>query len=397
MLALTGLELYTPRQVFPNGTLLIEGDKIVAAGPEACAPIPSQARRLSLPGRKAFPGFIDLHTHGLLGKDAFSRDLADVIRLLPRYGVTSFLATTITLPMEDVYARLREMADILQKPPAGARCLGIHIEGPHLSPKRTGMANAAWCHPLTRAEFDKLQEAAASHIKMITLAPEEGDSLKLIPYLLEQGVIPSIGHSDASYAQVAEAVRLGLDHATHTFNAMPPFHHREPGVIGAVLAFPQIIAQLIADGHHVHAGAMRALLNAKGVEGVCLVSDSAPFAGLPAGQYEWEGYTVILDGQTCRTPEGNLAGAYAFLDTGFRTLIHSLGLTPSAASICTSEVPSRALDSPFLPGIPQGCFAEGPGVKSKGRLLPSYDADVVVMDEEFRVEMTIVGGEIVYQ
>jgi N-acetylglucosamine-6-phosphate deacetylase len=136
---------------------------------------------------------------------------------------------------------------------------------------------------------------------------------------------------------------------------------------------------------------MRALLNAKGVEGVCLVSDSAPFAGLPAGQYEWEGYTVILDGQTCRTPEGNLAGAYALIDTGFRTLIHSLGLTPSEASICASEVPARALDSPLLSS------GEGPGVRSKGRLLPGCDADVVVVDEEFRVEMTIVGGEIVYQ
>jgi N-acetylglucosamine-6-phosphate deacetylase len=158
-----------------------------------------------------------------------------------------------------------------------------------------------------------------------------------------------------------------------------------------VLAFPQIIAQLIADGHHVHTGAMRALLNAKSVEGVCLVSDSAPFAGLPAGQYEWEGYTVILDGHTCRTPEGNLAGAYALIDTGFRTLIHSLGLTPSEASICSSEVPARVLG---LPPLPKG---ERLGVRAKGRLLPGCDADVVVVDGEFRVEMTIVGGEIFYQ
>lgn len=392
MLALTELELYTPRQVFPNGTLLLDGDKIVTAGPDAGLPIPRQARRLSLPGRKAFPGFIDLHTHGLLGKDAFSRDLAEVIRLLPRFGVTSFLATTVTLPMPETYARLKEMAEVLKAPPSGANCLGIHLEGPHLSPKRTGMAKPNWTRPLTREEFDSLQEAAAGHIKMITFAPEEGDSLKLIPYLLEQGVVASIGHSDAPYELVAEAVNLGLGHATHTFNAMPPFHHREPGVIGAVLAFPEITAQLIADGHHVHPGAMRALLNAKGSERVCLVSDSAPFAGLPAGKYEWEGYTVIIDGQTCRTPQGNLAGAYALLDTGFRTLIQSLGLTPSEAAICASEVPARALG--FSP-LPAG---EGPGVRShKGRLLPGYDADVVVLDEDYQVEMTIVGGEIVYQ
>ena len=379
MLALTEIEVYTPRQVFADAVLLIDGDKIAACWPAAGVPLPDAARGLSLSSRKAFPGLIDLHTHGLLGRDAFSTELAEVIRLLPRFGVTCFLATTVTLPLDDVHTRLREMAEVLRHPPKGARCPGIHLEGNFLSPKRIGMANAAWTQPLTREIFESLQEAAGGLITIVTFAPEEGTAMQMIPNLLDRGVIPAIGHSDATYEQAAEAIRLGLNHATHTFNAMPPFHHRAPGVIGAVMAFPQVSAELIADGHHVHPGAMRALLNAKGPQGVCLVSDSAPCAALPDGEYPWEAYTLIIKDGTCRLPNGTLAGAHALMDTGFRNLISRLGLSPSEASICASEVPARRL-----------------GLEShKGRLLPGYDADVVVMDEEFQVEMTIVDGEIV--
>jgi N-acetylglucosamine-6-phosphate deacetylase len=329
---------------------------------------------------QAFPGIFDLHTHGLLGYHAFGPGLAEVIRRLPRYGVTSFLATTVTLPLAQVKRKLAEMAQVLADPPTGARCLGIHLEGPHISPNRTGLANPAWTLPLTRSGFDELQEAASGYIKMITFAPEQGEALHLIPYLLEQGVIPSIGHSDANYEQVAEARELGLRHATHTFNAMKPFHHRAPGVIGAVMAYPEITAELIADGHHVHAGAMRALFNAKGAQGICLVSDSAPFAGLPPGEYMWEGYSITVDGNTCRTPEGHLAGSYALLDASLRNLVELVGLTPNEAVTCASVVPAREM-----------------GMEDrKGRLLAGYDADLVIVDRFFNVHMVIGEGRILY-
>ena len=381
MLILTELELYTPRQVIPDAMLVIEGDRIMHAGPANGVPIPRHAQHLRLPGRRALPGFIDLHTHGLLGKDAFGAELDEVVRLLPRFGVTSFLATTVTLPMDNVLARLRAMDRVLQDPPAGARCLGIHVEGNFLSPKRTGMANAAWCQPLTPEKFESLQEAAGGRIKMVTFAPEEGCAMEMVTYLLKRGIVPSLGHSDATYEQAAEAVHLGLSHATHTFNAMSPLHHRKPGVVGAVLTFPQVTAQLIADGHHVHPGAMRLLLNAKGADGVCLVSDSAPFAALPDGTYPWEGYMLIIKDGTCRLPDGTLAGAHALLDTGFRTLVGTLGLPPSDAAVCAAEVPARTL----------GLFGH------KGQLLPGCEADIVLLDEAWQVEMTITGGEIVYR
>ncbi len=380
MLALTSLEIHTPEEILPDGTLLIEGEKIVACGPSTSMQIPEHTQCLEMAGLHAFPGFIDLHTHGLQGHDAFGPGLAEVIRLLPRYGVTSFLATTVTLPLPEIKHRLKAMAQVLADPPPGAHCLGIHLEGPHLSPTRNGMANPAWAVPLTKAGFDELQEAAGGHIRMVTFAPEQGPAMQLIPYLLEQGVIPSIGHSDASYEQVAEARDLGLRHATHTFNAMNPFHHRAPGVIGAVMAFPEITAELIADGHHVHAGAMRALLNAKGAHGVCIVSDSAPFAGLPDGEYLWEGYSIIVEGDTCRTPEGHLAGSHALLDAGFRNLVEKVGLTPAEAATCASTVPAREM-----------------GLENrKGRLQSGYDADLMICDHLYNTQMTIGQGRILW-
>lgn len=381
MLALMEVELYTPQQTIPDAVVIIEGEKIVNCGPMAYVPVPNEAERLSLPGKKVFPGFIDVHIHGLLGRDMFGDGLAEAIQSLPRFGVTSFLATTVTLPTPEIMVRLKRMAEILTNPPTGATCLGIHLEGPHLSPKRPGMANPTWFHPLTLEEFEAFQEASGGNIRMITFAPEEGGSLSLIPYLLSHHVIPVIGHSDASYELVAEAVSLGLAHATHTFNAMPPFHHRTPGVIGAVMAFPQIIAQLIADGHHVHPGAMRALLNAKSPAGVCLVSDAAPFAALPEGEYRWEAYTLVIKDGKCYLPDGTLAGAHALMDDGFRNLINLVGLTPLEASICASQVPARAL------GL----------ANRKGRIQPGFDADLIVMDESYRVRLTMIGGRIVWR
>jgi len=380
MLALKNLDLHTIEGLIPKGTLLIDGKKFAAYGTSASIAIPEDAQHLDLSGLQAFPGFIDLHTHGLLGYDAFGFGLAEVIRLLPRYGVASFLATTVTLSLPDVKRRLAEMAQVLADPPSGAHCLGIHLEGPHISPHHPGMANPTWSVPLTRSGFDELQEAAGGHIKMVTFAPEQGEAMQLVPYLLEQGVIPSIGHSGASYEQVDEAKKLGLRHATHTFNAMNPFHHRVPGVVGAVMAFPEITAELIADGHHVHPGAMRALFNAKGIYGVCLVSDSAPFAGMPEGEYTWEGYSIHVEHGTCRTAEGHLAGSYALLDTGFHNLIQNVGLTPVEAAACASITPAREVG---LSG-------------KKGSIHPGYDADLTICNQGYTIEMTIGEGVVLW-
>jgi N-acetylglucosamine-6-phosphate deacetylase len=271
------------------------------------------------------------------------------------------------------------MAVVLRAPPAGARCLGVHLEGPFLSPEKPGMATSQWFEPFTWATFERLQATAEGHIRMVTFAPEEGEGMASIPKLVDAGVVPVIGHATATFDQVAEAVKLGLSHATHTFNAMPPLHHRRPGVLGAVLYFEEIIGELIADGIHVHPAVMAILLRVKGLDRVALVSDAAPLAGLPEGAYEWEHKTIYVKDGSCRLENGTIAGAHALLDTGVRNLVDLVGLSLRDALIPATRVPADAVGA------------------RKGRLTPGYDADVVILDTGRQPDLTMVEGEVVFR
>ncbi|MBU1660078.1 MAG: N-acetylglucosamine-6-phosphate deacetylase [Chloroflexi bacterium] len=373
--AISGGKVFTPDLMFDDGVVLICGGVIQAVGTPKDVSIPAGAEIIDASGKLVVPGFVDVHIHGLLGFDAMGPSLADVIMLLPAYGVTSFMATTLTCPRNEILASLREMADVLADPPRGARCLGIHLEGPYLSPLRPGMATREWLHPLTWDEYQAFQEAAGGHIRMITFAPEEGDAIGLIPKLIEAGVIPAIGHSNATFQQAAKAVELGLDHATHVFNAMRPFHHREPGVLGAVMHSDQMFAELIADGVHVHPAAMDILLRIKGVDRVLLISDAAPFAGLPDGEYEWKHETVLVKEGGCRLLDGTIAGAHVLMDAGVRNLVQKVGLPLDRALIPATRTAAASV-----------------GLKAKGRIAPGYDADIVLLDTEMYPFMTFVEG-----
>ncbi|MBS60017.1 MAG: N-acetylglucosamine-6-phosphate deacetylase [Anaerolineaceae bacterium] len=378
---LLGGKICTPEKVLDPGILVINNKSIDLIQNTSEYIVPKTANVLDTSGCWILPGFIDIHMHGLLGYECMGPNLDQVIKNLPKYGVTSFMATTMTRPKKETNSLISHMASILSDPPVGARCLGVHIEGPHLSPERAGVANPKWFSPLTTNEVDWLQNITNGLVRMLTFAPEEGNALDVIPYLIDNNIVPVIGHSNASYELTKEAIALGLSQATHTFNAMSPLHHRDPGVTGAVLACHSIVAQLICDGHHVHPGAMQVLLNAKGISKVCLISDAAPFAELPSGKYHWAGQDIYIDGKTTRLSDGTLAGSHALIDTGFRNLINLLNLNILEASQCTSMVPAQSV---------------GLGT-SKGQLLPGYDADIVVLDEHYRPLLTIVEGKIVYQ
>lgn len=372
--------VYTPSEKIELGGVLISGTRIQAVGRRGDLQIPAGAVIHDAGGMSIAPGLVDVHMHGLLGHDCMGAGLADVIPALPAHGVTSFMATTLTYPRPEVLEALEIMGEILSAPPAGAHCLGIHVEGPHLSPKRPGMATAEWVYPLSAQEYNDLQQTAGGYIKMITFAPEEGDAMQAIPALVAGGVIPVIGHSDATYEQVREAVELGLTHATHTYNAMRPLLHREPGVVGAVMHFDRIYAQLIADGIHIHPAAMDILLRVKGLDKVVLISDSAPLAALPDGEYEWERKPIYVRNGRCELADGTLAGAHALLDAGVRNLVHMLGLP---------------LEQALIPATRSA--ADSVGAKHKGRLEAGCDADIVIFDQDLRPTATFVRGELVFQ
>jgi len=380
MKAIVNGQLFTPRPITGEGVVLIEEGRIVAAGPANAVHVPSRSEVIDAGGRKVVPGLVDVHIHGLLGYSCMGAQLAEVAAVLPRFGVTAFCATTITAPIGHVQEALEEMADVIERQPQGARILGIHLEGPHLSPRRPGMAKADLQHPLTWDEFQQLQRAARGHICMITFAPEEDRAAELIPRLKELGVVPVIGHSDATFDQVTTWVKAGLAHATHTFNAMRGFHHREPGVLGAVLLYDEIMAQLIADGRHVHPGAMALLWKVKGPERTILISDAIPYAGMPPGKYEWEGYELILDGETCRLADGTLAGAITLLNQDLMTLIKLIGVSFTDALTAATCTPARS--------IGHGMWL--------GQLTPGFAADLAILEEDGRVWQTWVDGKIVH-
>lgn len=380
MKAIVNGQLFTPQPITDEGVVLIEGRRIAAVGPASSVRIPPGSEVIDAGGRKVVPGLVDVHIHGLLGYSCMGAELAEVVAALPRFGVTAFCATTITAPIEHVQEALGEMADVIERRPRGARILGIHLEGPHLSPKRPGMAKADLQHPLTWDEFQRLQRAARGHIRMITFAPEEDRAAELIPRLKELEVVPVIGHSDATFDQVTAWVKAGLAHATHVFNAMRGFHHREPGVLGAVLLHDEIVAQLIPDGHHVHPGAMALLWKVKGPERTALISDAIPYAGMPPGQYEWEGYQLILDGETCRLADGTLAGATTLLNQDIMTLVRLIGVPFADALTAATYTPARS--------IGHGMWL--------GQLAPGFAADIAILEEDGQAWQTWVDGELVF-
>jgi len=376
---ITGGPLCTPGEVYNPGAVLLDGRFIRAAGAAGSFSVPADAETIDMAGQRIIPGLIDVHLHGFGGHDVSGPGLAEVIRALPGHGVTAFLPTTVATPPERLFEALQAMAGVLEEPPVGAQALGIHMEGPWVSPLRSGGMRAEFCYPLTQTDLERFQAAAHGAVRMVTLAPEQGGVLAAIPWLVEQGIVASVGHSDADYDTVQRAVALGLSHATHTFNAMRPLHQREPGVLGAVLAHDAIVAQLIADGYHVHPAAMRMLIRAKGVERVCLVSDAMVVAGLPPGEYEWDGRRIIRAGESSRFPDGALAGSAMLLNQMLRVIVEQVGLPFAQAVRMATEVPARVL-----------------GLR-KGRLAPGYDADVVVLKDDYEPSLTLIGGQVVYQ
>jgi N-acetylglucosamine-6-phosphate deacetylase len=376
---------FTPRQEISDAVIVLDGRKIVAVGPRDRVLVPADAHRREARGLTVVPGFVDVHVHGAGGHDVMegaSEALAAVAKTVARRGTTSLVATTVTSSVERTCQAVAGIAAWMRSPaafPAGqvpqAEILGIHFEGPFISPVRRGVHPPEWIASPSIDLFRKFLAAADGAARILTLAPELPGALDLVAAACRAGLVVSVGHTDASYAQAAGAIQRGARHAAHVFNAMRPFAHRESGVIGAVLSSPLVTAELIADGVHVDEGAMRLLLAAKGFAGIILVSDGISATAMPDGNYRLGTFEVTVTGGVSRSADGKLAGSTLTLDRALRNIV-ALGVPLADTLAMLTANPARLLG---LDG-------------RKGALAPGADADLVLLDAQLEVAGVMTRG-----
>jgi len=380
-LALLNARLITADAVVEGGLLVGEG-RIAAVGRGVEAPV--DAEILDLGGRYLAPGFIELHTHGGGDHSLLTEDPAEVeayARWVTSRGVTSFLIGVAGGEHERTLRVLHRSAAFFERPSKGAQALGYFLEGPFLNPRRKGAFPEAWLRPPDVDQFHQYVKATGGRLRLITLAPELPGADALIAAALEAGAVPSMGHSDATYEEALHSFEVGVRHVTHCFNGMRPLAHRDPGCLGAALTTPSVTCELILDGSHVHPAAAALLVRAKGVDNTVLITDAIPPAGSERETVEWEGMKAKVVGRAAVREDGSIIGSLATTDDLARHAVAWLPVTLPEAVRMVTRNPARVL------GL------EG----RKGSLSPGADADLVVLDEELRVVMTVVRGQVAYR
>lgn len=343
--------------------------------------IPADVPTFDLTGRIVSPGMIDTHVHGRLGHNvmAATRSSVDVIgRALLTQGTTSFVGATATVEYGRMMACVAELAALTGPVSGGAELLGIHLEGPFLSPARRGVHPAEHLVHPTPERLDVLLKAAGAALRICTLAPEIDGEGMAIRGLVAAGVQVSVGHTDATFAGAAQAIEHGATRATHIFNAMPPIHHRTPGPVPALLADPRVFIELIADGVHVAPELVAVLLEAPGLQGrILLASDGTDVAGLPEGPHRrWEGTPVVIREGRSETPDGGVAGGTSSVLDGVRLAVGQ-GVPIEVALAAGTHTPAVSL-----------------GLTDRGRVQVGLWADLLVLSEALDIERTVLHGDV---
>lgn len=325
------------------------------------------------------PGFIDVHVHGAGGADAMDATpeaLGVIAGHLAATGTTAFLPTTMSETPERIARAVENIqACMLAGSTDGAEILGCHLEGPWLSAACCGAQDPARFGPPDPAFVARFRDV----LRLITLAPERDETGDFLRMCRDAGIALSIGHSAATYEQAVAAFHCGVVHATHLFNGMLPLHHRNPGIVGAVLT-EDVRCELIVDGHHLHPAIPKLVLNAKGLDRIVLVTDAMRAQGMSDGEYELGGQTTIVKGGTARLPGGGLAGSVLTMNLAVRNFMEATGLPLHRAVLAATRNPAELL-----------------GIRNrKGGLEPGLDADMVFLDEHLTVRRTIVRGRTVY-
>lgn len=379
--------LYTPLEVVERPLVFVANGCVTKVSRRDEERIPSGAKVVGLEDSILVPGFIDMHIHGGAGHDVMepaADALPAVEKLLFQHGVTCYFPTTVTAPVDVTLAALERLADAIERAEQSrgelsgrARPLGIHLEGPFISHKRPGV------HPLkdllspTLGMFEKFWQAARGRIKVMTIAPELEGAKEVITEAARRGICVSMGHSDADTKAAQSGIVAGARHATHTFNAMRPLDHREPGILGEVLADERVTAEIIADGVHVDPLVVELFLRAKGPEAAVLVTDATAATGMPNGKYRLGSLEVdVIDGKC--TSNGKLAGSVLTLDQAVRNVMKFAKWDLQQAVRLATVNPARAA------GLPA----------NMGTIHPGAVADMVALGANGEVRRTIVQGRL---
>jgi N-acetylglucosamine-6-phosphate deacetylase len=328
--AFTASRLYTPLEEIQNPLLLVEDGLISEVSSRSGKELPGDVSLVDFGDAVLAPGFVDIHMHGGAGLDVMRASPSELPRLgkfLTTHGVTGYFPTTVAAPLDATCAALGRLADAIEAAVTAnhgdslqARPLGIHLEGPFLSHKRRGVHPPENLLTPTVAIFDRLWQAARGHVRVLTIAPEIPGALEVIAEAARRKVCVSIGHSDAELPIAQAAVKAGARHATHTFNAMRPLDHRDPGIIGQVLSDDHMSADIIVDGIHVAPPVVKLFLRAKGRERAVLITDAISATGMPDGRYQLGPIEVDVKDGKC-TFGGSLAGSVLTMDRAVRNVI----------------------------------------------------------------------------
>jgi len=377
MMILTNGRIYLDGAWKTGLDILVEGEKITDIQPRGTW---KDGRTVDVQGGYLTPGFIDIHIHGSNGSDVMDAredSLENISAFLAGNGTTSWLATTMTQTIPRIQNALHTVSEYMQeKSHKGAQILGAHMEGPFINPLAKGAHVEECIIPPDRKTFEEITAETPDIVRLMTLAPEREGALEFADYLKDRGIVVSIGHTRAAYDQCVCAMQHGITHICHFYNAMTPLNHREPGVVGAVLDNDSATIELIADLIHIHPAALRLAVRVKGPDRTVLITDAMSAAGLKDGNYELGGLPVHVQDGAARLKDGTLAGSVLTQNRALCNMV-KIGIPSEDVIAMLTETPAREI-----------------GVDGyKGKLRKGYDADINVLDEDFRVRETFVKGK----
>jgi N-acetylglucosamine-6-phosphate deacetylase len=386
MIVLSGADVVLPDRILRPGTLVLDGDRIADVAPGARRGGGAE-RHFDLHGGLIVPGFIDVHIHGVEGTDTLDSETAvrTIAARLPRFGVTAFCPTSLACSPDVLRRMLVSIRAARSSAAAGARVLPAHLESNFISPDYKG-AQPLECLRLPRgkvegdfsgADIIEVIAAARAEVGIITIAPELEGALDLIRELVSHGHHISLGHSGASYEEALAGISAGARQATHLFNRMTPITHRQPGLAAAVLEREEITTEVVCDGVHVHPAMVRVALAAKGPAHFMAITDGTAGSGLPRGSTTAIGGRRITVGDIASLDDGTIAGSVLTMDRAFAKLVCAMGVSlVDAAAVCATT-PARAL-----------------GLKDVGIIAKGAIADLAILDHDFRVTHTFIGGKL---